>query len=126
MTTLDHARLAVRLSDTRQTFDGAWWPHSRSLGTELAQLFAGWPRGAGHISRVFVAAPDWDDHPTTVVIPGRRGAVKIGLLPGGTRDQLVLIMLDGQRRSVVVLPSSATEMAAGRLLRAFGTHHVPA
>lgn len=120
MTTLDHARLAVRLTDARHTFDGAWWPHSRSLATELVHLFAGWPVGAGHISRVFVARADWDDQPSTVVIPGRRGAVKIGLLPADTHDQLVLIMLDGQRRSIAVLPSTATEPEAERLLRAFG------
>jgi hypothetical protein len=123
VTTRDHPRLAVRLSDARHTFDGAWWPHSRSLATELAELFAGWPVGAGHISRVFVARPDWDDLPTTVVIPGRRGAVKIGLLPADTKDQLVLIMLDGQRRSIAVLPSTATETVAAHHLRAFGGPH---
>ena len=123
MTTLDHARLAVRLTDARHTFDGAWWPHSRSLANELVHLFVGWPVGAGHISRDFVARSDWDDQPSTVVIPGRRGAVKIGLLPADTQDQLVLIMLDGQRRSIAVLPSTATELSAGRLLRSFGGPH---
>lgn len=123
MATLDQTRLAVRLSDARHTFDGAWWPHSRSLATELEHLFAGWPVGSGHISRVFVARADWDDQPTKVVVPGRRGAVKIGLLPADTRDQLVLIMLDGQRRSIAVLPSAATEREAGHLLRRFGGPH---
>lgn len=123
MATLDHARLAVRLTDARHTFDGAWWPHSRSLGTELAHLFTGWPVGAGHISRVFVARADWDDQPTTVVIPGRRGAVKIGLLPADTHDQLVLIMLDGQRRSIAVLPPTTNDQVAGHLLRGFGGPH---
>lgn len=120
MTTLDHTRLAVRLTDARETFDGAWWPHSRAFATELQYLFAGWPSGSGHISRVFIARADWDDRPTTVVIPGRRGAVKIGLLPADTRDQLVLIMLDGQRHTIAVLPSRATDRVAARLLRAFG------
>lgn len=123
MTTLDHVRLAVRLADAPLTFDGAWWPRSRSLTTELAELFGAWPVGAGHISRVFVAPSDWDDPPATVTIPGRRGAVKIGRLPAGTRDQLVLIMLDGQRRSIVVLPSSSTDVVAARLLRGFGAPH---
>lgn len=123
MATLDHARLAVRLTDARHTFDGAWWPHSRSLGTELAHLFAAWPVGAGHISRVFVAHADWDDQPTTVAIPGRRGAVKIGLLPADTHDQLVLIMLDGQRRSIAVLPPTTTDQVAAHLLRGFGGPH---
>lgn len=123
MTTLDQTRLAVRLSDARHTFDGAWWPRSRSLSTELVHLFAGWPVGAGHISRVFVARADWDDQPTTVVIPGRRGAVKIGLLPADTRDQLVLIMLDGQRRSIAVLPPTTTDQVAAHLMRGFGGTH---
>ena len=120
MTTLHHTRVAVRLSDARHTFDGAWWPHGRSLADELVHLFVGWPVGAGHISRVFVARADWDDRPATVTIPGRRGAVKIGLLPADTRDQLVLIMLDGQRRSIAVLPASTADLAAEHVLRSFG------
>ena len=126
MTTLEPARLAVRLSEARQTYDAAWWPRSRSLAHELVELHHEWPTEAGHISRVFVSGPDWDDLPPKVAIPGRRGAVRIGSLPTGTHGQLVLIMLDGQRRSVVVLPPGSTDLAAARLMRAFASPHVPA
>ena len=126
MTTLDPARLAVRLTDARQTFDGAWWPLSRTFSAEFVRLHDQWPPDAGYISRAFVARSDWDDPPTTVAIPGRRGAVRVGLLPSGTRNQVVLIMLDGQRRTIVVLPPTSSYLAAARIMRAFVSPAVPA
>ena len=122
MDTLDKARLALRVSADRHTLDGAWWPYSRGLSDELIRLFAAWPAEAGYISRVVVSPRDWDDGPVTVEVPHRRGLVKIALLPSDTARQLVLIMLDGQRRSLVVIPPSATEETAARFLGAFGVH----
>jgi hypothetical protein len=120
MDTLDKARLAVTVSADRHILDGAWWPYTRVLGEELIRLFAAWPAAAGYISRVVVSPRDWDDRPTTVDVPHRRGMVKIALLPSETAHQVVLIMLDGQRRSLVVIPPGATEQTAARYLGAFG------
>lgn len=120
MDTLDKARLALTVSADRHTLDGAWWPYSRVLSDELIRLFAAWPVEAGYISRVVVSPPDWDDRPVSVEVPHRRGLVKIALLPSDTAHQLVLIMLDGQRRSLVVIPPGATEETAAKFLGAFG------
>lgn len=120
MDTLDKARLALRVSADRHTLDGAWWPYSRVLSDELIRLFAAWPAEAGYISRVVVSPRDWDDRPVAVEVPHRRGRVKIALLPSDTARQSVLIMLDGQRRSLVVIPPGATEQTAARFLGAFG------
>ena len=125
MDTLDKARLALKVSADRHTLDGAWWPHSRVLGEELIQLFAAWPVEAGYISRVVVSPRDWDDRPVRVEIPGRRGLVKVGLLPTDTMHQLVLIMLDGQRRSLAVIPPDATEQTVARFLGAFSVSSRP-
>ncbi|GAB7006808.1 hypothetical protein JCM18899A_42810 [Nocardioides sp. AN3] len=69
---------------------------------------------------------DWDDTPVKVEIPHRRGQVKTGLLPADTTHQLVLIMLDGQRRSLVVIPPGAAENTASKYLGAFGVRRDPA
>ena len=119
MDTLDKARLALKASADRQGLDGAWWPHSRMLSEELVHLFAAWPAEAGYMSRVYVAPRDWDDTPSSVAIPHRRGRVKTGLLPADTTNQMVLIMIDGQRRSLAVIPSSAPYQAAARYLDRF-------
>ena len=123
MDTVDKARLAVTVSADRHTLDGAWWPYTRVLGEELVRLFAAWPAGAGYISRVVVCPRDWDDRPATVDVPDRRGRVKIALLPTDTAHQVVLIMLDGQRRSLVVIPPAATDQTAAKYLGAFGPRH---
>jgi hypothetical protein len=126
MDTLENARLALHVSADRRTLDGAWWPRSRALSEELIHLFAAWPVDAGYISRVIVSPGDWDDTPVKVEIPHRRGQVKTGLLPMDTTHHLVLIMLDGQRRSLVVIPPGATENTASKFLGAFGVRRDPA
>lgn len=120
MDTLDKARLALTVSGDRHTLDGAWWPYTRVLTDELVRLFAAWPAEAGYISRVVVSPCDWDDSPVTVGVPHRRGRVKIALLPSDTAHQSILIMLDGQRRSLAVVPPGATEQTAAKFFGAFG------
>jgi hypothetical protein len=60
-----------------------------------------------------------------VAIPNRRGQVKTGLLPVDDSHRLVLIMLDGQRRTLAVIPYGAAEDVAMRYLRAFGSRGGP-
>ena len=119
MDTLDMSQLALNVSSDGRTFDGAWWPRSRTLSEELVRLFAAWPEGAGVISRVYVSSRDWDDLPDTVVVPRRRGRVKIATLPPETVGHLVLIMLGGQRHTLSVIPPDATAETAARSLDAF-------
>lgn len=125
MDTCGKARLALALSADRHTFDGAWWSRSRALSRELVELFAAWPPDAGYISRVIFCTRDWDDAPGAVLIPNRRGRVKTGLLPIDDTHQLVLMMLDGQRRTLAVIPQGAAEETATRYLQAFGLHGGP-
>lgn len=119
MDTHENARLALKLSPDRRTLDGAWWPRSRVLSEELVQLFAAWPVEAGYISRVMFSSPDWDDRPGVIDIPLRRGRVKTSMLSSDNAHQLVLMMLDGQRRSLVVIPPRAAEETATKFMRAF-------
>lgn len=94
--------------------DGAWWPQSRDLSDQLQHLFAAWPDDAGRIARVLYSPPDWDDHPRSVEIPGRR--VKTGYFPGDDTHQLTLSMLDRERRVITVIPSDASAERAREVL----------
>jgi hypothetical protein len=120
MDTLNIARLTLRPSEDRRTLDGAWWPRSRELADELVTLFAVWPPEAGYISRVIVSPRDWDSTPAKVAIPLRRGQVKTELLAQDVTHHAVLIMLDGQRQSLVVIPPDASRETATKYLAAFG------
>lgn len=126
MDTLEKARLALKVSADRHTLDGAWWPRSHVLSEELVALFAAWPDDAGYISRVVVSPQDWDSTPAAIEIPRRRGLVKIALLPMASTHQMVLIMLDGQRRALMVIPPDASEKTAAHFFGAFGMRYVPA
>ncbi|SFC59554.1 hypothetical protein SAMN04487968_108125 [Nocardioides terrae] len=115
-------RLTLRLSADRHQLDGAWWPRSRTLSDELPLLFAAWPADAGYISRVIYSASDWDDRPAAVEVPRRRGRLKTAILPTSERHQAVLAMIDGQHRTLVVIPPNAPEEVARRYLRAFAPY----
>jgi hypothetical protein len=94
--------------------DGAWWPASRSLGDELGGLFALWPTDAGRIVRVLYSPPDWDDQPRSVAVLGRR--VKTGSFPHDDTHELTLALMDGQRRTISVIPPETPHHDAAELL----------
>jgi hypothetical protein len=109
----DSRRLALR-ADFTQRPQGAWWPDSRTLGDELTKLLDMWPSDRGRIARVLYSPPDWDDHPYSVQVPGRR--LKTGSFPGDDTRELTLVMHDGQRRFLVVVPPDTSRVAAARVL----------
>jgi hypothetical protein len=120
-------RFALRPVLDRELPDGAWWPQSRSLGDQLGDLFELWPADGGRIVRVLYSPPDWDDHPRSVAVSGRR--VKTGSFPHDDTHELTLALLDGQRRTITVIPpetstNDATEVLDGmsRAVADKGTH----
>jgi hypothetical protein len=96
------SRFSLRPTFDRRFPDGAWWPESRRLDGELDELFALWPPDRGRIIRVLYSPPDWEDRPRSVAVPGRR--VKTGSFPHDDTHQLTLSMMDGERRSITVIP----------------------
>jgi hypothetical protein len=122
------ARFAMRPILDRELPDGAWWPQSRSLDDQLGSLFEVWPADAGRIVRVLYSPPDWDDRPRSVAVPGRR--VKTGSFPDDDTHQLTLALLDGQRRTINVIPPETPTDEAAELLDSMsatvadeGAHH---
>ncbi|MFD9445391.1 DUF5994 family protein [Streptomyces sp. NPDC060006] len=52
------------------TFDGAWWPRSRRLRSELSSLVTALTARLGPIVRVGLDSSDWDDTPGYLVVDG--------------------------------------------------------
>lgn len=94
--------------------DGAWWPRSRTLATELPAFIAAWPAERGRIQRILYSAPDWDDHPHSVDVPGRR--VKTGTFPRDDTHVLTVSMADRTDHLIRVIAPGTSEAAARRAL----------
>ena len=114
-------RIRLRDSETAGHIDGAWWPQSRDLQVEAADLVDHFPRLAGPVSRLLFSRPDWDD---SVVegrgvrrIQARRGPVKVGSFPDDDTQLMVVILSTRQRLHLRVIPSATDPVEADRLLR---------
>jgi hypothetical protein len=96
--------------------DGVWWPQSRNLQTEAADLVDNLPVAAGRINRLLFSRPDWDD----AVVGGRgarkvqtgRGPVKMGSFPSDDTQLMILTMASGQRLRLDVVPSDTEPVEA--------------
>lgn len=109
-------RLRLATHPGRDELDGAWWPRSRDLGIELADLVDHFPPAAGRVVRVLHSPPDWDrPTPRRVAVAG--GQVKVGSFP---RDDTHLVLLSTSDRRVlrvlVVPPGFSAAEGAEALL----------
>ncbi|MFF3706434.1 DUF5994 family protein [Streptomyces phaeochromogenes] len=63
----------LRLETTSRrtgTFDGAWWPRSRDLGSQLSGLVIALTARLGTVSRVGLDTSGWDETPGHLVVAG--------------------------------------------------------
>jgi len=72
------------------SLDGSWWPQSRDLPLELAELVDNFPVALGRVRRVVFSRPDWDTAPHRVRVA--RGLMKVGSYPHGDTHQVWLTM----------------------------------
>ena len=88
--------LRLHLSDPteRSAVDGSWWPQSRDLAVELADLVDHFPEQLGEVHRVVFSRPDWDTAPHRVRVA--RGLVKVGSYPRDDSHQVWLTMSTGK------------------------------
>lgn len=98
--------------------DGAWWPRTRSLTAELPGFFEAWPPERGRIHRILYSPPDWDDHPRSVAVAGRR--VKTGCFPRDDTHQLTVSLADRTDRLITVIAPEASPSVARHVLEAAG------
>ena len=111
--------LRLRLAEHpgRDRLDGGWWPRSRDLAGELADLVDQFPAQSGRIVRALFSPPDWDPAPRRIPVRGRY--VKVGSFP---RDDSHLIQLRTSDRTVlhvlVVPPGFSDGQGAEAMLAA--------
>ena len=102
------ARLPLRLQLNPTmgdgTQDGTWWPQSRDLDVELADLVDHFPEEHGRINRAVFSRPDWDTAPHRVRVD--RGMLHVGSFPRRDTHQIWLSMDRGRR---IVLTVTAPE-----------------
>ncbi|MEV8018844.1 DUF5994 family protein [Streptomyces sp. NPDC086554] len=65
------AVLRMQMTPRRDgTFDGAWWPRSRNLETQLPDLIRALTERLGPLARIGLDASAWDVHTRHVIVDG--------------------------------------------------------
>jgi hypothetical protein len=100
--------LRLRLGRTpgEDRLDGAWWPYSRDLESELSDLVQQFPPAHGRISRAVYSRPDWDTQPRKLTAGPR--VVKVGSFPRDDTHVLIVQLSDRRRLTLLVVPSDFT------------------
>jgi len=112
-------RLRLATQPGQDRLDGGWWPQSRDLSVELADLVDNFPTGSGRIQRAVVSPPDWDPSPRR--IPVARGFVKVGSFPRDDTNVILLKMSDYRILRILVVPPGLTDSEAEEALLAAST-----
>lgn len=104
------ARVPLRLSMVarpgKDVLDGGWWPQSRELAVELADLVDHFPPRHGRIVRALFSPPDWDPAPRQVRVAA--GLVKVGSFPRDDTHVMHLKTSDRTVLHVLVVPPHLT------------------
>ncbi|MFD9005448.1 DUF5994 family protein [Streptomyces sp. NPDC059582] len=105
--------MAVLRLQTRQSreglLDGAWWPRSRDVATELPALIRALTVHLGPITRVGLDTAAWEKIPTRVVVDG--GVVHLDSFPVGD-DTVLVTRGDNDHFALMVVPPDTTPDAA--------------
>lgn len=111
----------ARLSLTPKTalasqLDGAWWPRSRDLETELPALAAALEEPWGRVTRVTVNPTRWPVIPHTIPVAGQ--TLHVGWFTEQDPDKLILLSYTVGRWDLLVIPPETEPAAAARLMAA--------
>lgn len=112
-------RLALRDGPRSRAVDGAWWPRSRDLAVEVADLVDHFPSDVGRISRLLFSRPDWepgDDGESVLAVRAGRGMVKVGSFPDDDTHVVVLKMSTGEPLRLLVVPADLDAELAPRVM----------
>jgi len=99
-------RLKLGHAPGQDRLDGAWWPYSRDLESEVSDLVQQFPPTSGRISRAVYSLRDWDTAPSELVA-GQR-VVEVGASPRDDTHVLVVQLSDGGRLTLLVVPPDFT------------------
>jgi hypothetical protein len=101
--TLRHPlRLQLSESPGRAALDGGWWPQSRDIDIELADLVDRFPPFFGRVHRALYSRPDWETQPRNVRVA--RGMLKTGSFPRDDTHLMILSMSTHTRLHLLVVP----------------------
>jgi Family of unknown function (DUF5994) len=114
-------RIQLGTVSSHGTVSGVWWPQSRDLQVEGADLVDHFPEESGHIARLLFSRPDWDNP----VVEGRgvrrilarRGPVKVGSFPSDDTQLMILVLASGRRITLKVIASATDAVEADRQFR---------
>lgn len=96
-------RLQLSGAPGQTVLDGGWWPQSRDIDIELADLVDQFPVGTGRVARALYSRPDWDSQPHSIRVP--RGRLKTGSFPRDNTRMIVLSISTGEQIRLLVVPS---------------------
>ncbi len=110
------ARFALRAttrSGDNSAFDGAWWPRSRDLATELPALVAALAARGFATARVAYSQQSWDGVLKRLPVAGR--IIRLGWFRTIDPNSVSLTSRDGQSRvDLLVVPSASDPELATR------------
>jgi hypothetical protein len=109
-------RLRLRDLHERSRIDGGWWPQSRDLAVELADLVDHFPQERGRVVRALFSPPDWETPPRRV--PVARGYVKVGSFPRDDTHLIHLLLSDATTVHLLVVPSRLSRPRGSAALQA--------
>ncbi|MER7196186.1 hypothetical protein CG723_09030 [Streptomyces sp. CB01635] len=96
--------------------DGAWWPYSRDLSTELPPLVEALEGRLGRITRAMVNPTRWPVVPHKVPVTGH--TLHVGWFTELDPDKMILLSYTVGRFDLLVIPPGTEPAAAARLLTA--------
>ncbi|MDV9189854.1 DUF5994 family protein [Streptomyces sp. SR27] len=104
------ALLRLQTTHSREgVLDGAWWPRSRDIATELPALIRALTTHLGPVTRVGLDTDAWEEVPTRVVVDDR--VVRLDSFPVGD-DTVLITRGDNDHFALLVVPPDTTPDAA--------------
>ncbi|KOG36569.1 MULTISPECIES: DUF5994 family protein [Streptomyces] len=104
------ALLRLQTTHSREgVLDGAWWPRSRDVATELPALVRALTAHLGPVTRVGLDTDAWEEVPTRVVVDDR--VVHLDSFPVGD-DTVLITRGDTDHFALLVVPPDTTPDAA--------------
>ena len=112
------APLRLRLSDPDRPhpLDGGWWPQTRNLAIEMADLVDAFPQDRARIVRALYSPPDWDDQPKRVTTA--RGYIEVAPFRQEFSPVMILTTSDRRKLCLLTIPSELTDAQGDAALEA--------
>ncbi|WP_037819016.1 DUF5994 family protein [Streptomyces sp. NRRL B-3229] len=100
--------------------DGAWWPHSPDLASELPRLLGGLPHAWGQVTSALVDEAVWSPFPGRLLVANQ--VVRLRRTTIQRSPSTVCLLAPGRGRwDLLVVPPAATDAEAGRLMESVAT-----